>query len=65
MACTLITYEEAMRLAHMDQVMKQARDQMAEARRTRTCVWCGDPILPHREYPACEECREYKQVTKP
>ena len=63
--CTLITYEQALELQHRDQMWRQAKAEMAEARRTRTCVWCGEGIRADRVYPACEECREYKQVTKP
>lgn len=65
MTCTLITYEEAMRLQHRDVMWRQARAEMVQARRDRTCVWCDDPIAPHREYPACEECRTYRGVEAP
>lgn len=65
MTCTLITATEARRLKHMDAVMHQAREDMAHARRTRTCVWCAEPVGASRVYPACEDCRDYRGVTAP
>ena len=65
MTCMLMTADEARRLKHMDEVMSQARADMKHARETRTCVWCADPVSPYRNYPACEDCREYRQVEAP
>jgi len=62
MACRLMTYEEAASIQARDAIWRQAKADMAAARRTRTCVWCAEPVQPHRDYPACEDCREYRGV---
>ena len=52
-------------MVHMAQVMDSAAKRRRECDRSRTCVWCGDPVRDDRTYPACEECREYRQVVAP
>lgn len=50
---------------HMAQVMDEAARRVRECRPTRLCVWCDEPVAEHRVYPACEGCREYRQVVTP
>lgn len=53
------------KMAFMAQVMDEAAQHTRECRRTRRCVWCDEPVADNRVYPACEECREYRQVVAP
>ena len=61
MICKHLTPE----MVHMAQVMDEGARRLREARASRRCVWCDDPVSDHRVYPACEECREYRGVETP
>jgi hypothetical protein len=61
----LVLNDEMRRVIHMARVMDDAAARMRECRRTRTCVWCDEPVAAQRTYPACEGCRDYRGVEGP
>lgn len=61
MICRHLTPAMVVMARNMDAASTRVRD----CRRSRSCVWCDEPVEPHRVYPACEDCRAHRDVQAP
>lgn len=63
MPCRLITYDEALHLAHIDQVMREGARMIRECLAARECAYCPNPLEPWQTYPTCRECANRRGYT--